>query len=214
MTKTRKIILLNAVFIMATLASNIMAAKMTTVAGISFPAGVFAFPISFLVTDVINEVWGKKEAGYTVKLGFAASVAFTLFTMLAVWLPAADFWPLQGEFATILAAVPRITIAGLTAFIFSQNTDLWIFDRLKALHKGKHLWIRNNVSTITAQLLDSLIFIVNAFYSTMPVAALFTMVFSQWLVKLVLATLDTPFVYWGVKWAEKGEEKNVVQTGN
>ena len=210
MTKARKIIFLNAVFIMATLASNIMAAKMTPVAGISFPAGVFAFPISFLVTDVINEVWGKKEAGYTVKLGFAASVAFTLFTMLAVWLPAADFWPLQGEFATILAAVPRITIAGLTAFIFSQNTDLWIFDRLKALHKGKHLWIRNNVSTITAQLLDSLIFIVIAFYGTMPVAALFTMVFSQWLVKLVLATLDTPFVYWGVKWAEKGEEENVV----
>ena len=205
MTKARKIILLNAVFIMATLASNIMAAKMTTVAGISFPAGVFAVPICFLVTDVINEVWGKKEAGYTVKLGFAASVAFTLFTMLAVWLPAADFWPLQGEFATILAAVPRFTIGGLTAFLFSQNTDLWIFDRLKALHKGKHLWIRNNVSTITAQLLDSLIFIVIAFYGTMPVAALFTMVFSQWLVKLVLATLDTPFVYWGVKWAEKGE---------
>lgn len=206
MTKTRKIILLNAVFIMATLASNIMAAKMTTVAGISFPAGVFAFPISFLVTDVINEVWGKKEAGYTVKLGFAASIAFTLFTMLAVWLPAADFWPLQGEFATILAAVPRITIAGLTAFIFSQNTDLWIFDRLKVLHKGKHLWIRNNVSTTTAQLVDSLIFIVIAFYGTMPIEALFAMVFSQWAIKLVLATLDTPFVYWGVKWAKKGEE--------
>ena len=214
MTKTRKIILLNAVFIMATLASNIMAAKMTTVAGISFPAGVFAFPISFLVTDVINEVWGKKEAGYTVKLGFTASVGFTLFTMLAVWLPAADFWPLQGEFATILAAVPRITIAGLTAFIFSQNTDLWIFDRLKALHKGKHLWIRNNVSTMTAQLVDSLIFIVIAFYGTMPIEALFAMVFSQWAVKLVLAALDTPFVYWGVKWAKKGEEENVVQARN
>ncbi len=206
MTKTRKIILLNAVFIMATLASNIMAAKMTTVAGISFPAGVFAFPISFLVTDVINEVWGKKEAGFTVKLGFAASIVFTLLTMLAVWLPAAGFWTMQAEYAMVLAAVPRITIAGLVAFIFSQNTDLWIFDKLKKFHGGKHLWIRNNVSTITAQLVDSLIFIVIAFYGTMPVNALVTMVFSQWLVKLVLATLDTPFVYWGVKWAKKGEE--------
>ena len=214
MTKTRKIILLNAVFIMATLASNIMAAKMTTIAGISFPAGVYAFPISFLVTDVINEVWGKKEAGFTVKLGFAASIVFTLLTMLAVWLPAAGFWTMQTEYAMVLASVPRITIAGLVAFIFSQNTDLWIFDRLKALHKGKHLWIRNNVSTMTAQLVDSLIFIVIAFYGTMPVEALFTMVFSQWAIKLVLATLDTPFVYWGVKWAEKGEEENVVQTRN
>ena len=210
MTKTRKIILLNAVFIMATLASNIMAAKMTTIAGISFPAGVYAFPISFLVTDVINEVWGKKEAGFTVKLGFAASIVFTLLTMLAVWLPAAGFWTMQTEYAMVLAAVPRITIAGLTAFIFSQNTDLWIFDRLKALHKGKHLWIRNNVSTMAAQLLDSLIFIVIAFYGTMPVNALVAMVFSQWAVKLVLATLDTPFVYWGVKKKKKGVEENVV----
>ena len=134
--------------------------------------------------------------------------------MLAVWLPAADFWPLQGEFATILESVPRITIAGLTAFIFSQNADLWIFDKLKKFHNGKHLWIRNNVSTITAQLIDSLIFIVIAFYGTMPIASLFTMVFSQWLVKLVLATVDTPFVYWGVQWAKKGVEENVVQTGN
>lgn len=214
MTKTRKIILLNAVFIMATLASNVMAIKMTSIGSISFPAGVYAFPISFLVTDVINEVWGKKEAGFTVILGFAASIVFTLLTMLAVWLPAADFWTMQPEYAMVLATVPRITIAGLVAFVFSQNTDLWIFDRLKALHKGKHLWIRNNVSTMAAQLVDSLIFIVIAFYGTMPTAALVTMVFSQWAIKLLLAALDTPFVYWGVKWAEKGEEKNVVQTRN
>jgi len=214
MTKTRKIILLNAVFIMVTLASNVMAIKMTTIGSISFPAGVYAFPISFLVTDVINEVWGKKEAGFTIKLGFAASAAFTLFTTLAIWLPAADFWTMQPEYAAVLAAVPRITIAGLVAFVFSQNTDLWIFDKLKKFHGGKHLWIRNNVSTITAQLVDSLIFITIAFYGTMPIAALFATVFSQWAVKLVLAALDTPFVYWGVKWAEKGEEKNVVQTRN
>lgn len=206
MTKTRKIMLLNGIFIMATLASNVMAIKMTSIGSISFPAGVYVFPISFLVTDVINEVWGKKEAGFTVKMGFAASIVFTLLTMLAVWLPAAGFWTMQSEYAMVLAAVPRITIAGLTAFVFSQNTDLWIFDKLKVLHKGKHLWIRNNVSTMTAQLLDSLIFIVIAFYGTMPVGALFATVFSQWLVKLVLAALDTPFVYWGVKWAEKGDK--------
>lgn len=214
MTKTRKIMLLNGIFIMATLASNVMAIKMTSIGSISFPAGVYVFPISFLVTDVINEVWGKKEAGFTVKLGFAASIVFTLLTMLAVWLPAAGFWTMQSEYAMVLATVPRITIAGLTAFVFSQNTDLWIFDSLKALHKGKHLWIRNNVSTMAAQLVDSLIFIVIAFYGTMPVEALFAMVFSQWAIKLVLAALDTPFVYWGVKWAEKGEEENVVQTRN
>lgn len=206
--------LLNGIFIIATLASNIMAIKMTSIGSISFPAGVYAFPISFFVTDVINEVWGKKEAEFAVKLGFAASIIFTLFTMLAVWLPAADFWTMQSEYAAVLAAVPRITIAGLVAFVFSQNTDLWIFDRLKALHKGKHLWIRNNVSTITAQLVDSLIFIFIAFYGTTPVKALFAMVFSQWAIKLVLAALDTPFVYWGVKWAKKGEEENVVQTRN
>lgn len=214
MSKTRKIILLNGIFIIATLASNIMAIKMTSLGNIGFPSGVYVFPISYLITDVINEVWGKKEAGYTVKLGFAANIIFTLFTMLAVWLPAADFWTMQAEYAMVLKSVPRITIAGLLAFIFSQNADLWIFDRLKKFHGGRHLWVRNNVSTIAAQLIDSVVFIFVAFYGTMPMNALFPMIFSQWIIKLVLAILDTPFVYYGVKWAKKGGEKYVVRERN
>lgn len=203
MIKERKLNFLNMLFITATLASGVMATKLFNLFGIAMPAGVIVFPITFLVTDVINEVWGKNEANNTVKLGFISNVLFTLFIYISIILPPFKFWELQTEFETVLGSVPRITLAGLITFAISQTLDVHIFHKLKVKHDGKKLYIRNNVSTITSQLVDSFTFIFLAFVGTIPLLEIFKTAFIQWTVKVVLALLDTPFCYAMVRWAKK-----------
>lgn len=207
MTKRNKLIWLNGIFIMSILASGIMATKLFGIFGFGIPAGVIVFPLTFLMTDIINEIWGKGEAINTVRIGFVANILFTLFIMISIKLPAFEYWTLQAEYQAILSAVPRITVAGLVSYAVSQSTDVWIYDRLKKAYRGEHLWIRNNVSTMTAQLVDSAIFIFIAFAGTMPVGSLVTTFFNQWIIKLILAALDTPFVYLGVKWVRNSEQE-------
>lgn len=201
----KKLLFLVMLFITGTLASNIMAGKLINIFGLVVPAGAIAFPISFAVTDIVNEVWGKDIAKHVVNIGFISSILFTAFIVISVYLPAAPFWELQSEYAAVLSSVPRVAVGGLAAFLVSQNTDVYIYHKLKEIHGDKHLWIRNNVSTMTSQLLDSAIFITIAFYGTMPLSSMVTMIFTQWIVKAVLAAIDTPFVYKGVEWANEYE---------
>lgn len=203
MIKERKLNFLNMLFITAVLASSVITTKLFNLFGIAMPAGVIVFPITFLVTDVINEVWGKNEANNTVKLGFISNVLFTLFIYISIILPPFKFWELQTEFETVLGSVPRITLAGLASFIVSQTLDVHIFHKLKIKHDGKKLYIRNNVSTITSQLVDSFTFIFLAFVGTIPLLEIFKTAFIQWAVKAVLALLDTPFCYAMVRWAKE-----------
>ena len=203
MIKGRKLNFLNMLFITAVLASSIMATKLFNLFGMALPAAVIVFPITFLVTDVINEVWGKNEANNTVKLGFISNVLFTLFIYISIILPPFKFWELQTEFETVLGSVPRITLAGLITFVISQTLDVHIFHKLKIKHDDKKLYIRNNVSTITSQLVDSFTFIFIAFVGTIPLLEIFKTAFIQWSVKVVLALLDTPFCYAMVRWAKE-----------
>lgn len=205
MKKQSKVKILFTLFITATLASNIMAGKMISILGLIIPAGALAFPISFAVTDVINEVIGKDEARDFVKNGFLASILFSALIFLSIYIPPASFWDLQTEYTAVLASVPRVALGGLTAFLLSQNLDVHIFHKLKMIHGSDKLWIRNNVSTIIAQFVDSSIFITIAFIGTMPIKELGIMIVSQWIIKMSLAVIDTPIVYAGVKWLK--EEK-------
>src|SRR5699024_11047041 len=204
MLRERKLNFLNVLFVTSIMASSIMATKLFSLFGVAMPAGVIAFPITFLVTDVVNEVWGKNEANNTVKLGFIANLMFALLISLARILPPFECWELQPEFAALLGSVSRITLAGLISYVISHTLDVHIFHKLKVKHDGKRLWIRNNVSTISSQLIDSFTIIFIAFYGTMPLPELIKMAFMQWLVKAVLALLDTPFCYAMVRWSKEG----------
>lgn len=199
----KKLFVLSSIFVTSLLIANIIASKLVDIGGIILPAAVFVFPITFLVTDTISEVWGKEQAKFVVWVGFFMNFLMIIFLQLGQVLPAAAFWEHQQAYQVILGAVPRIFLASISAYLVSQFSDIWIFAGLKSLTKGKHLWLRNNASTITSQLLDSCIFIVIAFWGTMPVGALITMVFSQYLVKAIIALLETPVCYLAVNWAKQ-----------
>lgn len=198
-----KLLLLSSLFIMAFVLANFLASKTTEVGPFTFTLGLLAFPIMFVMTDVITEVYGKETSLKLVKSGFVAMVAALILTQIAVHLPPAESFKGQEAFAMIFGAVPRITLASLVAYLFSQYHDVWAFSFWKKKTNGKHLWLRNNLSTIVSQLLDSIVFIGVAFIGTFSIDVLISMVLGQWLVKVTVAVLETPIVYSAVYWVKK-----------
>jgi uncharacterized integral membrane protein (TIGR00697 family) len=170
----------------------VMASKIIVVGPIVVPAGVLAYCLTFLITDVISEVWGKERAQTVVMGGFITLVLVFVLTGISILWPAAPFWPHQQAYKTILGSSARIMVASLAAYFFSQYHDVWAFHFWRRLTSERFLWLRNNASTIVSQLLDSVVFITIAFYGTMPLAPL---ILGQWVVKVGIALLDTPFVY-------------------
>ncbi len=195
MKKTNdNLVAINAVFIMSLLVANVVAGKVVDLFGFIVPAAVVAYGITFLCTDVINEIWGKEEANKTVKLGFKIQVASMVLILLAIWLPPAIFAvDFNISFKTVLGQNVRVVFASLTAYTISQAHDVISFDFWRNKTKGKHKWIRNNLSTLTSQIIDTAIFITIAFWGLVP--NLLWMIFSQYVVKAVIALIDTPFFY-------------------
>jgi len=194
--------LMTALIIMA----NIFAAKIVTFGGFAVPAGVIVFSMTFLITDILSEKWGKETARKALWIGFYANVVFVLSILIVINWPAAPFAAEFAEkFKEVLSLTPRIVIAGWVAYLISQNHDIWAFHFWKKKTKGKYLWWRNNASTIVSQLIDSVIFITIAFYGVFPILPL---ILGQWVVKIIIAILDTPFMYLIISFMDKVKTKN------
>ncbi|WP_319542588.1 queuosine precursor transporter [uncultured Pseudodesulfovibrio sp.] len=185
-------VLLISLFIGGLVVAAIISSKIITIFGLAVPAGVLAYSLTFAVSDVISEVWGKEMANETVTCGFITLIFITGLAWLAVYWPAASFWQNQEAFAGVIGNTPRIVAASLLAYVVSQKHDIWLFHLLKRRMNGRSLWLRNNLSTMVSQLIDSTIFVTVAFYGILPVGEL---IIGQWLAKLMIAALDTPVVY-------------------
>lgn len=191
---------LNGAFVGLLILSNILAVKLVSFGNwVVLPAAVIIYVFTYPITDTITEVYGKNAARKTVMAGLITQVLAILFIYITIKLPAAPFYENQTEFETIFSAGFRVTLASLLSFLISQNLDVTVFHRLKKKHGEKKLWIRNNVSTMTSQLVDTTIFITVAFYGAMPTGALVTLILTQYSFKLVVAIFDTPLVYFLVK---------------
>lgn len=191
---TNNLILLNCFFIASLLIANVVACKVVFLFGLTIPAAVVAYPITFLCTDVIGELWGKEEANRTVRTGILVQVFSLLLIYAAILLPIAPFaQDFQQTFQSVLGSSFRFVAASLCAYLCSQSWDVFVFHRLKNSCQGKHKWLRNNLSTMTSQLIDTAIFITIGFWGAVP--NLLVMIVSQYIVKLCLALLDTPFFY-------------------
>ena len=199
MQKTeRNLSLIKGVFIAALLTSNVVSSKIVYFWGLTVPAAVVAYPLTFLMTDVIGEIWGREEAGRTVRLGFICQVVSLILIGLAMLLPVAPFADNQAEFSAILGSSFRVVAASMIAYLCSQSWDVWIFHKIRDLYIRRHgstkggRWLWNNASTMTSQMIDTVIFILGAFLGTVPNIG--SMILSQYAVKLVYAALDTiPF---------------------
>lgn len=194
MKKTQQnLMLLTGIFLSSLIIANIVSAKVVSFWGLVVPAAIVAYPLTFLMTDVIGEIWGREQANKTVKLGFICQLISLTLIGIAIILPVAPFADNQAEFQSIMGQSFRVVGASLVAYLIAQFNDVLIFHKLKDKTNGKHKWLRNNVSTMTSQLLDTAIFITIAFIGTVP--NIWVMIGSQYLIKCIYALLDTPFFY-------------------
>jgi len=154
---------------------------------------VTAYAFCFVITDIVSEIYGYKASRTLVRLGFMASIIGLCLFQIAAYLPAAPEMGTQQSFADTLGYPVRIIIGGLAGFYISQHIDIFIFNYLKRKTNGKHLWLRNNVSTAFGQLADSVIWITIAFLGVIP--NLFPLIGGEYLVKLCVAILDTMIIY-------------------
>lgn len=195
MRKTQSnLILLNMVFVMGLVMSNLFGGKLIQLLGFTVAGAVVTYPLTFLTTDIIGELWGKEAANQCVKVGIIAQAVFLVLGYLSLAIPPLEAsTELQHSLRLVLNQGSRMTLASLGAFSVSQFMDVSLFHRMKALCKGKQKWIRNNLSTMTSQFFDTVIFILIAFYGVVP--DIWGMVIGQYLIKLILAACDTPFFY-------------------
>lgn len=194
MQKTDKnLLILNGIFITSLLIANVVSAKIVTFGGLVIPAAIVAYPLTFLMTDIIGEIWGKEQANQSVKLGFICQIISLVLIGLSILLPVAPFADNQAEFKGIMAQSFRVVAASLVAYYCSQSWDVWVFHKIREKGTGNK-WLRNNLSTMTSQIIDTAIFITIAFIGTVP--NIWVMIGSQYLIKCIYALLDTiPFYY-------------------
>lgn len=185
-----------ALYVTLAVASSIFASK-TLAFDFGFaeffaPGAVLIFSVTFLLTDIVNEKFGKREAYRMILLGLLAQIAFLVFSYLVINAPAAPFFTNQAAFEAVFGMVPRVVIAGLLAFAVSELLDANLYHWLRGLTGGRHLWMRNAFSSLPAMVIDSIVFVTVAFWGVMPLLPLVVgLTVTKWLVGIV----DIPFMY-------------------
>lgn len=206
----KKTNILLGLFVGAIVTANLVGLKIANFGIFKASVGILVFPITFLITDIIEEVHGREKAKEFVLIGLITLVFASIITVLAVILPFANRSLVKEEYTKIFGTTIRIFIASITAFAFSQMHDVWAFNFWKKKTRGKFLWLRNNLSTTVSQFLDTTLFMFIAFYGISPkftVSYVFSLIIPYWLVKVLFALFDTPFCYLGVKWLKGRKER-------
>ena len=204
----RKEMFLFALYITSMVLVNTIGSKIITLLGVRVSVGIFFMPVLFLVTDIVGEVKGEKDATLFVRMSIFMLVLLFVMTGISVKFPPHPTWDLQSQYQQVFGMSMRMSLASLISFSISQNVDIKIFMLFKKINKGKNLWIRNNISTMTSQFVDTVIFMFIAFYQSTPkftVSYVFSLIIPYWIFKVVFALLDTPLCYLGVKWLSKKE---------
>lgn len=208
-TYSKYFVLTAALFVTCLLTANVMAVKLITVAGYILPAAVLIFPVSYIVGDVLTEVYGYRQARQVIWLGFFCNLTAVAAFWLGGLLPAAGFWDGQEAYERILGATPRLLMASFSAYLVGEFSNAFVLAKMKIATKGRCLWARTIASTIVGQGLDSLVFITLAFAGTIPLSGLMQAIATQWLVKSAYEALATPLTYKVVNFLKHKEGADV-----
>ena len=192
-----------AFFVTALVVSNIIAVKLVEISGQVFPAGLVIFPLSYILGDVLTEVYGFRAARAVIWLGFACNLVALGAIQAAIHLPAAGFWPNQEAYETTLGTTWRIFLASFAAYLVGEFANATVLARMKVATGGRWLWTRTIGSTIVGEGLDSLIFVTIAFAGTG--ASLANPIVTTWLIKVGYETAATPLTYWIVGYLKRRE---------
>lgn len=197
-------------FVTALVVSNIIAVKLVEMSGRIFPAGLVIFPLSYLLGDVLTEVYGIRSARRVIWLGFACNLLALGAIQAAIHLPALDP-EFQVQFEAVLGTTWRLFLASLAAYLVGELANAYVLAYMKGATRGRWLWTRTIGSTIVGEGLDSLIFVTIAFAGTG--AGLANPIVTTWLIKVGWETLATPITYWIVGYLKRTEGVDVYDFG-
>ena len=203
-------LILGALFIASLVVSNLIFQKFFYwnffgIYRFEISAGILPYPITFLITDIISEIYGKRKANQIVTAGIFASFFSMLIVFVAGAVPATDWSPVNdGLFSQVFGATAIAVLASMIAYLFAQYIDIQIFHFWKRKTKGKHLWLRNNFSTFLSQFIDTFtVLLLLCSFGKIDWKLFGVLLASGFLFKIMIAALDTPFLYLAVYWLRK-----------
>jgi len=203
-----------AAFVAILLLSNLIgAAKLATLGGWTFGAGIMFFPISYVIGDVLTEVYGYANARRCVWAGFAALLFMAFMSWAVVALPPAAGWDGQSAYENVFGSTWRIVAASVLAFWAGEFVNSFVLAKMKILSAGKHLWMRTIGSTVFGQAVDSVIFYPIAFLGIWSQQQVLTVMITNWALKVAWEALLTPVTYAVVGWLKRREGVEVFDQG-
>ena len=203
-----------AAFVAILLLSNLIgASKLASVQGYTFGAGILFFPVSYVLGDVLTEVYGYANARRCVWAGFAALLFMAFMSWVVVKLPAAADWNGQAAYESVFGNTWRIVGASVLAFWAGEFVNSFVLAKMKIVTGGKHLWSRTIGSTVFGQAVDSAIFYPVAFLGTWSNAQVLTVMITNWGLKVLWEVLLTPVTYAVVGFLKTREGVEVFDTG-
>lgn len=203
-----------AAFVAILLLSNLIgAAKLATLWGYTFGAGILFFPVSYVLGDVLTEVYGYANARRCVWTGFAAMLFMAFMSYVVVALPPASGWDGQAAYESVFGNTWRIVAASLLAFWAGEFVNSFVLAKMKILTGGKHLWTRTIGSTVFGQAVDSVIFYPVAFLGIWTHQQVLTVMVTNWALKVTWEALLTPVTYAVVGYLKHREGVDVFDTG-
>lgn len=208
-SKELKFNIIFGLFIGFLIGMNVLGGKIIPFGPFSVSVAFLIVPLSFLMTDIVTEVYGKEKAREMIIAGVITLITFLSFIILFVSLPPASRFTQNEEYVTIFGTSARIVFASIVAFLMSEFHDVWTFGFLKKTTKGKFLWFRTNVSTTISMVIDTFVFMFLAFYMLTPTFTagfVIQMIIPYLMFKIIWGFVSSPVVYAGANWL-KGEKK-------
>ena len=205
-------VFISIIFVSCILISNILAAKIISIFGISMTSGVLVFPISYVLGDVMTEVYGYEKTKKVIIYGFISNLLMVVVFYLAMKLPYPDYWQNQDAFITILSNTPRVLLASFIGYLIGGLSNAFIMEYIKNNSKIKFLWFRTILSTIVGEALDTTIFLTISFVGTMSGFNLINMIICQSIFKIMYEVVLTPVLYKIIKFVLNKENKHGYRT--
>lgn len=193
--------------VLAILLSNLQGPKLTVILGMQTSLGVIFYSSIFFATDLLSEKYGRDEANRAVMIGFSVSVIIVLMLSLGLMFQpstqpgSAEFsQDIHDAFGSILDFTPRFVFGSLFAYLVSQRFDVWCFHAIRERTNGKHLWLRNNLSTMASQTIDTLLYSFVVWWGVVDLQTAIQLGIVKFGFKIFIAAFDTPFIYWARSW--------------
>lgn len=193
-------------FITCILVSNILASKIINIFGISMTGGVLVFPITYIIGDVLTEIYGYKKSKKIIIYGFICNLIMVILFYIAMKLPYPEYYLNQDAFVAVLSSTPRLLLASFIGYLVGGLTNSYIMDYIKNNSKIKYLWFRTITSTIIGEFLDTSIFLIIGFIGTIKTNDLLFMIVCQSAAKTLYEIVLTPLTYKTIAYIKEKEE--------